>query len=118
MRQGGSTGVPTTAQAHRFELIKEVGCICCWTKGLARVPAEIHHLTVGGRHGQKRRGHDYTIGLCPWHHRGVLPYIGAQVALGLGPSYALEPRRFREEFGSDDELLEFQNQAIAIAEAA
>lgn len=118
MKKGRSTGAPTAAQAHRFALIKEIGCICCWIKGVPRVPADIHHLTIGGKHGQKRRGHDDTIGLCQWHHRGVLPYLGAQLAAGLGPSYALEPRKFREQFGTDDQLLEFQNQAIAIAEAA
>lgn len=118
MKTGRSTSAPTIAQAHRFALIKEIGCICCWIKGVPNVPAEIHHLTIGGKHGQKRRGHDCTIGLCQWHHRGVLPYIGAQLAAGLGPSYALEPRRFREEFGTDDLLLDFQNQAIAMAVAA
>lgn len=117
MKQGRSTSTPTQGQAARFEQIKRIGCICCWIKGVEHVPAEIHHLTIGGKHGQKRRGHDYTIGLCQWHHRGVLPYAGAQLAAGLGPSYALEPRRFREAFGSDDQLLEFQNQAIEIAEA-
>jgi len=118
MKQGRSTTTPTAAQAHRFALIKEIGCICCWIKGVPRVPAEIHHLTVGGKHGQKRRGHDYTIGLCQWHHRGVKPYPGCQLSFGLGPSYADEPRRFRADFGSDDELLDFQNQVIEIAEAA
>jgi len=118
MKCGRSTNAPTAVHEGRFMLIKEIGCICCWIKGVPRVPAEIHHLTVGGKHGQKRRGHDYTIGLCQWHHRGVLPYIGAQLAAGLGPSYALEPRRFREEFGTDDQLLDFQNQALAFAVAA
>ena len=45
-------------------------------------------------------------------------FFWTHLAFGLGPSYATEPRRFREEFGSDDELLAFQNQAITYAEAA
>jgi hypothetical protein len=118
MRHGRSTPAPTKAQLHRFDLIKQIGCLACWIKLKTRVPSEVHHLTVGGRHGQKRRGHDFTIGLCQWHHRGVVPYIGAEEALelSLGPSYAKHPTRFRHVFGTDEELLEFQADAIAIAE--
>lgn len=101
MRRGRSTGTPTKAQRARFQAIQEIGCICCLQQGLGWSPAEIHHLTVGGRHGQKRRGHDYTIGLNPWSHRGV-PFGGmsaAQCEELFGPSYARQPRRFREEIG-------------------
>ena len=62
-----STGKATKAQQARFERIKEIGCICCLKTLYVYEPPEIHHITDCGR----RRGHDYTIGLCPWHHRGV-----------------------------------------------
>lgn len=112
MRSGRSTGAPTKAQAARFLAIKEIGCIVCLSQGVTRA-AEIHHMTCGGLHGQKRRGHDFTIGLCPWHHRGENAFGSA--ALGdaaYGPSYAREPRKFRETFGSDDVLLALQDQLI------
>lgn len=112
MKQGRSTGRPTKAQESRFFLIREVGCIACRTRGITRA-AEVHHLTIGGKHGQKRRGHDYTIGLCAWHHRGENAFGSAELGvLTYGPSYAREPRKFRETFGSDDVLLALQEKLI------
>lgn len=122
MRSGRSTGTPTKAEAARMAAIKEAGCVVANELGIfftdengerQPVPCEIHHLTVGGRHGQKRRGHLFTVGLNPWLHRGV-PFGGMSVVscqMRFGPSYALEPRRFREEW-PDDWLLELQNQLI------
>ena len=114
MRRGRSTSSPTKAQAARFDAILETGCVVAHSLGLGYVPCEIHHLTVGGRHGQKRRGHDYTIGLNPWSHRGV-PFGGMSAARCeelFGPSYARQPRRFRDEIGSDEYLLAVQNTLI------
>lgn len=114
MNRGRSTGTPTKAEAERFDRIKEVGCIAAHTLGLGWVYAEIHHLTVGGKHGQKRRGHEFTIGLNPWSHRGV-PFGGLSAAECYemyGPSYALEARKFRALFGNDDRLLDYQNRLL------
>jgi hypothetical protein len=109
-----STGTPTAAQRVRFERIRELGCIACRMRGLGlRVP-EIHHLTITGRHGGKRAGHDATVGLCAWHHRGV-PFssmAAADTEAMAGPSLARTPRRFREVFGQDAQLLEYQNQLL------
>lgn len=102
------------AEKMRMVAVKEVGCIVALERGLGFVPCEIHHLTLGGRHGQKRRGHECTVGLNPWSHRGV-PFGGmaAERCRELfGPSYAREPRAFRELY-PDDWLLEIQDQAIA-----
>lgn len=114
MKRGRSTGTPSLAQCARFDDIHEIGCIACIRKTGLAMPCEIHHLTTGGRHGQKRLGHDHTVGLCPWHHRGMRPETisRAQMAARFGPSYADEPRRFREVFGNDDVLLKLQNDAI------
>lgn len=107
MKRGRSTGKPTKAQETRFMAIKEIGCIACRMRGIKAGDAEIHHMTSGGKHGQKRRGHDFTVGLCAYHHRGE------PVPFNLGPSYALQPRLFRETFGDDDALLAYQNRLIA-----
>ena len=117
MKRGRSTGTPTAAQAARFEAIREIGCLACRQANRRWTAAEIHHLTVGGRHGQKRRGHDYTIGLCGWHHRSERPFhvTPGQMRHWYGPSYALEPRQFRETFGQDDALLAEQEQLLAEA---
>lgn len=114
MKRGRSTGTPSKSEVERFDRIKEVGCIAAHTLGLGWVYAEIHHLTVGGKHGQKRRGHEFTIGLNPWSHRGV-PFGGLSAAECYemyGPSYALEARKFRALFGNDDRLLDYQNRLL------
>jgi hypothetical protein len=116
MKQGRSTGKPTAAQVARFDCIREEGCLVAQILGIDWLPAEIHHLTTGGKHGQKRLGHDSSIGLNCWSHRGV-PLDGWSAERCrdvLGPSYAREPRLFRELFGSDDELLARQNEILGL----
>lgn len=79
---------------------------------------EIHHLNLGGHAGSARRGDEFTIGLCRWHHQGQ-PLQGwtlDECRRVLGPSLKLHSRRFRETFGSDDELLARQNQLITAAQ--
>ncbi len=114
MRRGRSTSNPTAAQQQRMDTITDIGCIVAYSLGLGYVPCEVHHLTVGGKHGQKRRGHDFTIGLNTWSHRGE-PFGGMSPARCeelFGPSYARQPRRFRQEIGSDDYLLDLQNTLL------
>lgn len=113
MKRGISTGAPTKAQQERFDAIKEIGCVVARLRGLGFVPCEIHHLTVGGKHGQKRRGHRYTVGLNPWSHRGepFSNYTAAECRRMFGPSYAREPRAFRELY-PDDWMLERQDELI------
>ena len=100
---------------QRMRAIPGLGCLACRQQGFGLVLAEVHHLTLGGRHGQLRRGDRYTVGLCPWHHRGVVMRHGwtpAEMAACYGPSYAIEPNKFRRVFGSDDALLLAQDQAL------
>lgn len=118
MRSGRSTGTPTKAQQARFDAIKGVGCIACRMQSIPVWAVEIHHLTIGGKHGQKRRGHDFTVGLCAWHHRGEGALPEHRMAALYGPSYAREPRLFRETFGQDDVLLAYQNDFLQGKQAA
>lgn len=114
MKRGRSTSKPTVEQQQRMDAIKDIGCVVAQALGLGFIPCEVHHLTVGGKHGQKRRGHDFTIGLNPWSHRGE-PFgnMDEDTCERLfGPSYAKQPRRFRQEIGSDDYLLDLQNTAL------
>lgn len=110
MTFGSALPAPTKAEALRMALVVEAGCICCWAWAQLATPCEVHHLTVGGKHGAPRRGHAFTIGACPWHHRGVgSPALEAQV----GPSYAAAPLPFRRAFGGDGRLLEIQSGRLA-----
>jgi hypothetical protein len=115
MRQVRSTCKPTAAQAARFQHIRSIGCIASLLDG-RRVTPEVHHLNQGGYHGGKRRGHDFTIGLSPWHHQGIPPEgMNERQALAqLGPSYKLHKMAFRARYGTDDQLLETTNKLIAL----
>ncbi len=117
-----STGKPTKAQVERFEALKELGCIACRKRTVIHAmhcgPAEIHHLNLGGKAGQKRRGHDYTIPLCAWHHRGKgydPMMLSFMLPLDIGPSLAKQSKAFRERYGTDDELLAEVNKLIGVA---
>ncbi len=114
MKCGRSTSTPTIAQQQRMDAIKDIGCIVCGALGHGFMPCQVHHLLVGGKHGQKRRGHAFTIGLCPWHHVGepMGGFSHSECADRYGPSYARQPRRFRQEIGSDDYLLDLQNTLL------
>lgn len=102
---------PTKAEAKRMQRIVEIGCIACMKVpfGTAMI-GEVHHLLDVGR----RRGHAFTICLCGWHHRGAVPSDNPQKLMTYlhGCSLANGTRTFREEFGTDDELLQFQNQLL------
>lgn len=121
MKRGRSTGNPTKDQAARHERIREAGCIVAHQRGLRKIPCAVHHLTIGGRHGQKRRGHDFVLGLNDWSHQGIpLSQYGwdaAECRRRLGPSYAEEPEAFRREVGDDEALLRLQAEVLGEVEA-
>lgn len=55
-----------------------------------------------------------TIGLCAWHHRGVV-YTGFTAPLlrsYYGPSLMDGSKMFRDFYGSDDELLALQKRLL------
>lgn len=111
-----STGTPTKAEAERMAAIKSGPCVCCHMRGQGSVWPDVHHLLSGNR----RRGHQFTIGLCAWHHRGFVaaPYSRQWMTERLGPSLAHGSKPFRAEFGSDDELLAYQDRLLGLREAA
>lgn len=126
MRRGRSTGNPTKAESARMDGIVEGGCIIARHLGLyietqdgerLPIPCEVHHLTVGSRHGQKRLGHRFTVGLNPWSHRGVAfsNYTARECRAMFGPSYAKEPRAFRELY-PDEILLAWQDELLGVTE--
>lgn len=93
-----------------MDAIKEVGCLLCLRNGIGWVLPEIHHLLSGGR----RRGHAETIGLCPWHHRGVVPHGSRKSEMENlhGPALWYGSKPFAAHWGSDDELLAEQNRNL------
>lgn len=97
--------------------IKELGrCMACESLravGLAGCDIEgvdVHHT----KSGNMRRGHMYTVGLCLFHHRRH-PFEGTtckEMVVLFGPSLLDGGKAFAEVFGSDEELLDRQNQLL------
>lgn len=106
----------TKAERERFDALRLIGCLCCRSRGAWTLPAEIHHLLSGNR----RRGHEFTIPLCPWHHRGKVfrGMTAREMTEDFGPSLALGSKPFHAAFGSDEELLAAVNELLAQRRAA
>lgn len=104
---------PTAAERALHDEIRDIGCIIAMERGLGKIPCEIHHLTIGNRHGQKRRGQSAVVGLNQWSHRGILlpGWSEARCRAQLGPSYAKEAAFFRERY-PDDYLEQLQASAL------
>lgn len=101
--------------AHSL-LVKQLPCICCEIEDVSQPnPTEAHHLNEGGHAGQRRRGDEYQIPLCQWHHRGVRPVGMTRDAMShlYGPSLALDSKQYHFAYGSDDELLAMTNAKLA-----
>lgn len=103
--------------SDRSLLVKQLPCICCEMEKLPGQcgPTEEHHLNLGGKAGQKRRGEKFSIPLGRWHHRGEPPgkLTVSQAAAVYGPSLAKASKKFRDRYGTDDELLQLTNERLA-----
>ena len=99
--------------SRRCQRIYQIGCLACRQRGWFN-ECQVQHLNLDEKAGQVRRGDEFTIGLCPWHHVGepIQPMTAQQCRRCLGPSMKHEPVKFREVFGRDDEQLEEQNRLI------
>lgn len=99
----------TPAQKKRMELIKVLGCVACVLKNWPDVQCEVHHVVEG----RVRLGHDQTIGLCTWHHRGESGDYTKQYMMGMiGRSLAHGSRGFAEEFGDQLLLVKVQDYIL------
>lgn len=100
----------------RSPLILGMPCIVCflWSQKQPNRTEE-HHLNLDGKAGQKRRGDEFSIPLCQWHHRSEAPdgYSKSRAILAYGPSLATHSRLFRALYGKDDVLLARTNSLLA-----
>ncbi len=55
-----------------------------------------------------------TYANCPWHHRGVCKnmLVESRMREVYGPSMAKEPARYRARYGTEDDLLRYQQTMI------
>lgn len=90
-----------------MDAITQLGCIVCVITGKGETPAEPHHMLSGGR----RKGHLYTIPLCPTHHRS-----------GRNDDEVVSrdqnQRRFEAEYGTEADLLKRVQQMVAARNAS
>lgn len=100
----GKTKHRTISDNVRMTALGQIGCIACMIDGNDGNPCEIHHVTDCGR----RIGHQATIGLCAFHHRGAPPEIPY-------PSLELSKRAFVERYGSEDELLWIADRLVRLS---
>lgn len=104
----GKTKHITKDHRARFRALQDHGCVACRLEGDGYREPDIHHIVKDGR----RLGHDYTIPLCPWHHRGVPAQNGEILH---GPSLATRPRSFVVKYGTEKSLLDRVNRRIGVA---
>jgi hypothetical protein len=100
----------TAAQSERFGQIKAGRCVACWKRGMVTIGCDAHHLLSGGL----RIGHEATVALCAWHHRAV-PFDGEtppRMRMLYGPSLMDGSKTFRAAYGTDEELLQLQEQML------
>jgi hypothetical protein len=89
--------------------------MACVQEGVGQpFPTEVHHLVDRG-YRKHSGGHDATIPLCSWHHRGLQLYqwIKAEMVAKYGPSLALEKRKFAAKYGTERQLLARVNSVLA-----
>lgn len=123
---------PTASEQARQDKCREMGCIACRMErdmaepivfqGLTLIydppycgAPEIHHLTKSGR----QIGQDESVCLGTWHHRAIILMpvsiygTSAYMTDHFGPSLAKGSKPFYARYGSNQELLDYQNRLIA-----
>lgn len=95
----------------RFDQLQRIGCIACHILGV-HSQADVHHVLTGGR----RTGHQDTIPLCPYHHRGVIGCVmgvtNGAPSFDPGPSLADGSKPFHKFFGTQQALLAKVNEMM------
>lgn len=96
------------ADQQRLDRIHDMPCVACVARNVEQpFNTEAHHIVTNG-YRRLSGGHQATIPLDSWHHRGLcLPGLTAkQMEAKYGPSLALSKRSFVKVFGTELELLE------------
>lgn len=98
---------PTKAQQDRLDRLHRLPCMACVHEGVTQpFQTEAHHLVDKG-YREHSGGHDATIPLEAWHHRGVQRegWLRIEMEAKYGPSMALNKKAFEAKYGTQRELL-------------
>lgn len=109
-----STGTPTRSQKTRLEKISAMRCVACEIERISQPwGTEVHHLVDKGTR-KLSGGHDATIPLCLWHHRGICQdgSLASDMVFLYGPSLALNKKSFVLHYGTERDLLARVDQAL------
>jgi len=93
---------------QRMETIaKHCGCLPCLLLGHLDVLTTVEHVTDGGRRVGKEEQHQWTIGLCPFHHFGTCRpgWSRQQMSGEYGPPLPWGRHNFEDYFGDEVEIL-------------
>jgi hypothetical protein len=98
--------VASKSDIRRYDKLREYGCVCCRVEGLPVGPVDIHHLVDKGNR-ELSGGNAASIGLCGWHHRGLVPagHTIASATLAFGPSLRHTSRLFHKIYGNERAML-------------
>lgn len=103
------------ADKLRSEIIHAMPCIACVIADNASVcgPTEMHHLVDKG-YRRLSGGHQASIPLGKWHHRGIPRdgYNEREARAIWGPSMKLEGKTFARTYGMQRELLAYFDEQI------
>lgn len=103
----------TKADQKRLDIIHRLPCLACVQQGCNIGPTEAHHIVDKG-YRKHSGGHQATIPLCEWHHRGEprLGYMASYMTTMFGPSLARNKRAFISKYGTERALLARTNELI------
>ncbi len=101
--------------SERSKLVRQLRCIPCEIEDVEQpFPTEADHCNEHGLAGKKRRGDDFQIASCGWHHRGLLlpGWTRDEMTHTHGPSMAHDQKQFRLAYGDDNTLVAVTNHKI------
>lgn len=107
----------TKADQKRLDIIHRMPCLACAQEGCSQPSkTEAHHIVDKG-YRKHSGGHQSTLPLCGWHHRGE-PISGdscSEMTAYYGPSMAKNKRSFVKRYGTERELLARTDEVMGIA---
>lgn len=103
------------ADEARLDAIHAMPCICCVISGCNPQcgKTEAHHITDKG-YRRLSGGHQSSLPLGPWHHRGITPsgHTVDSATLSFGPSLFHTSKLFKKIYGTERELLAKVNSTM------
>lgn len=88
-------------------IAKHCGCLPCLLKGISDVHTTVEHVTEAGRRVGNDEQHQWTIGLCVWHHFGRTSSSAHRnlIIQSFGPCLADGRKPFEDYFGDEVQVL-------------